>query len=803
MNLRLISVSVLAAVTTLATAQTETHNFSVKDDIAMSHFNDPSDAQEDFDSNHIKYSPDGRRVAVVTTRGLLDSDQHESTVSVFDLEEVESFLHDSSRHAPVRRIVAVITARTNAGQLAISATSLIRDLRWSSNSKQLYFRALNSLGAMQLDEVSADGTDLHRLTPSDYSVDRFDVMNGVVAYTAFRLGQPPLPQGEPINRDALAVTGYKLANILFPGQIPAYGPQNLILAVVRPGDDNNKVHQVPGYAVSDVPLVLSVYPFQLSPDGQQVIAVVPVLKVPENWRNYDPPSSYAQFRLDPNDPTLTKPDSGISPHQYVLINLMTGKIVPLVGGPNARTFGYALDLSRAAWSTDQSRILVTNVYLPLTAKGEDLSPSTEPCRIASVDLPSMQIRCFFYQHAGPLPDPDHIDAVQFGKDADQVLVFMKSSTTKAYVKKFHLQGETWVAEASTPIGNNSLVMDATRSLDVNPSSNLSIFIKQTLNDPPTLWASDRGTGSRQIWNPNPQLQQVRLGEASVYHWKDSSGQDWIGGLVKPVGYEPGKRYPAVIQMYVFHEDEFLTDGTDPTAFAARELASAGFVVLEVRKKPTVYSEVDPQTALEGYRSAIQSLSDAGLIDSQKVGVVGFSFTCWYAINALIKAPKLFAAATIADGLDWSYMQYILFAPSQGLNRVTMERIQGGSPFGATQDRWFRNSPEFHLDQVDAPVRIEAINPASVLQEWALYSSLYMQHKPVDMVYFPEGTHVHERPLERFESQQGNVDWMRFWLQGFEDPDPGKRAQYQRWEHLRELQKSENKADSQPTATSPN
>ena len=114
----------------------------------------------------------------------------------------------------------------------------------------------------------------------------------------------------------------------------------------------------------------------------------------------------------------------------------------------------------------------------------------------------------------------------------------------------------------------------------------------------------------------------------------------------------------------------------------------------------------------------------------------------------------------------------------------MDRIRGGSPFGSTQAHWFADAPGFHLDQVEAPVRIEAINPESVLQEWELYSSLYLQHKPVDLIYFPEGTHVHERPMERFESQQGNIDWLRFWLQDYEDPDPAKRAQYVRWEKMK-------------------
>ena len=48
----------------------------------------------------------------------------------------------------------------------------------------------------------------------------------------------------------------------------------------------------------------------------------------------------------------------------------------------------------------------------------------------------------------------------------------------------------------------------------------------------------------------------------------------------------------------------------------------------------------------------------------------------------------------------------------------------------------------------------------------------------------QGT-LSSKPLERLESQQGNVDWLRFWLQDYENSDPAKRAQYTRWRLLRE------------------
>jgi prolyl oligopeptidase family protein len=250
---------------------------------------------------------------------------------------------------------------------------------------------------------------------------------------------------------------------------------------------------------------------------------------------------------------------------------------------------------------------------------------------------------------------------------------------------------------------------------------------------------------------------------------------------------------------MLYKDQFMTDGTDPSAFAARELASAGIMVLEVEKYPNTLSYVDPEMALNGYRSAIEHLSEAGLIGPSKVGVVGFSASCWLVESALVNAPHLFAAATIADGIGNSYMEYHFAGLSL---REQMEKTNGASPFGEGLKTWVKEAVGFHLDQVETPVKIEAITPLSILGEWELYSSLQIQKKPVDLIYFPNGTHIHQKPLERLESQQGNVDWMRFWLQGYEDPDPAKRSQYRRWEKLREMRIAEEKAVGPPAAGLP-
>jgi len=70
----------------------------------------------------------------------------------------------------------------------------------------------------------------------------------------------------------------------------------------------------------------------------------------------------------------------------------------------------------------------------------------------------------------------------------------------------------------------------------------------------------------------------------------------------------------------------------------------------------------------------------GLIDPARVGIIGFSRTCYYVEEALIRDPTRFAAATIADGVDESYIQY-LTGVGWSVQVPEQEAIYGAKPFG--------------------------------------------------------------------------------------------------------------------------
>src|SRR3546814_1422087 len=61
----------------------------------------------------------------------------------------------------------------------------------------------------------------------------------------------------------------------------------------------------------------------------------------------------------------------------------------------------------------------------------------------------------------------------------------------------------------------------------------------------------------------------------------------------------------------------------------------------------------------------------------------------------------------------------------------------------------------------------------------------------DLYVFPNETHQKFQPKHKLAAYERNLDWFRFWLQGYEDPDPMKAEQYRIWnrseEHTSELQ----------------
>jgi hypothetical protein len=733
---------------------------------------------------------------VVTSRGVLDRNEVESTIWLLETRAVTRFIEAGDSKPDKQAIPRAIATVSAVPDLSTFDTyaPVISDLRWSGDGRKLYFLGMDSRKERRLYGIDIRSGTVRPLTPTGWGVRQYSISGPVLAYTAERTrdsqADVPWTASDAINKDAGAVTGLGLEAILYPAGGPGTGSGRYVpdLWVGAPGGFRHIAD--PGERALDAEHYFNA--LSLSPDGRKVIRLLPITSVDGSWSRYDPKPGFESWRIDPKVTYLTSPNYSWRLREYELVDTSTGVRQPLVQAPHGSSLAEE-DATVAVWSRDGRRVLLGNVAMPLNGRDAEENKRREHiCALAAVDLPSLEARCVvFTRDASAVISPDNphplrLQQATFGESNDDVIANFAWHGQWGQTERYHLDGKGWSLAQTIP-GDpiTGIPMDDPTGRLTARASRVRLAIKQDLNIPPTLWASV-SQKSKLIWDPNPQLKTLGMGKASLYHWKDRNSYEWEGILVLPADYEAGKRYPLVIQTHGYRPSEFVTDGLYPTAMAARALSSAGIVVLQTGNKPDHFvSPEEAQDAIDEWESAISQLDQEGVIDKHQVGIIGFSRTCWYVEQALIEHPQMFAAATIADGLDTSYMTYRLFAEGRPSMAKEYEKIIGTKPVGSGLSTWIRSAPGFHLDQVETPLRIEAIGSVSVLTEWEIYSSLRDQHKAVDMVYIPAGQHILQKPLDRMASQQGNVDWFRFWLESEEDSDPAKASQYKRWKAMRD------------------
>jgi len=128
---------------------------------------------------------------------------------------------------------------------------------------------------------------------------------------------------------------------------------------------------------------------------------------------------------------------------------------------------------------------------------------------------------------------------------------------------------------------------------------------------------------------------------------------------------------------------------------------------------------------------------------------------------------------------------------------------GAAPFGEGLQQWVKRSPGFNLDRINTPLLVVGEGPVSLLLMWAPYAGLRYLQKPVELIMLNTHEHLLTNPAVPMASQGGSVDWFRFWLKDYEDPDPKKEEQYERWRRLKKMQAENDKNAEQRRRIKPN
>jgi dipeptidyl aminopeptidase/acylaminoacyl peptidase len=682
-------------------------------------------------SDFATFSPDGKRFIIVVKRGVLEKNANLYSMLLFPTNR-------AFEAPPPKVVVSFESSSEREG---------IKNISWLRDNDTVLFLGERPGETTQVYSVRCSSGRVEQLTHEAHNV---------VAYSASRDGKRlafateyPVRKLNDSNalRDGLVVSDESLASLIT-------GYQQICceeLFVTQVGSTQRKPLHVQGRLLED-PVELF-----LSPDGRYVVLRTYVPKIadfPRGWNQYtDPPLRELLKQKETPDRDATFAE------RYELIDTGTDACRLLLNAPVS-----ALTQSELTWSPDSRSVIVTGVYLPLdVGDPNELAARRSHMFSVEVRISDSEITKIAGQDLKFIAWDGANQVLKFRTSRDENL-----SGSSAQVERYRKLGSRWQMLTGADVETDSLP---------------EIVADQNLNQPPRIIAIDPRTGRRGLlWDPNPQFHEIAFGHVEEVTWSGGAGRTVNGGLYLPPDYAPGTRYPLVIQTHGFDPHGFWIDGPFTTAFAAQSLAAKGFIILQVPDSHD--AELTPEEAprmVKTYERAIDYLDAHGLIDRERVGIIGFSRTCFYVKYMLTHSTYKIAAAIVADGVDGGYFQYIAMGGSLA---DESDQLFGVSPFGAGLSVWTTTSPGFLLDRVTAAIRIQALGPASLPGEWEWYAGLARLQRPVELVYLPEGVHILEKPADRIVSQQGNVDWFCFWLKNEEDSDPRKSEQYFRWQRLR-------------------
>lgn len=742
---------VLLAVAAVS-ARADKRPFAVEDGIEMTTIVEPLVSRQLFAGPDVSFSRNGKRFFIVTSQGNIAGNYNEYKLLVFSTSEVIAYLEGKRASAEP---VTAATFRSTSNRPGIWRT------RWQDEDT-LAFLAENEGEVSQLYTVEADGTQLRRLTNHPTPLMDFDVNeSGNVVYAAI---VPADWSKEDANGVVLGVE--MLWDVMQRGRGESFYRRLKFFAQ----DAQGRVTPV------------EMEPFEvrgggafgmwLAPDGRHAVSLVHVKNSPERWwKEYEPVagndyfaaagarSQYRSFTSEHREVFL----------QYVLIDMASGEMRPVIDAPAALYFG---GMKVAAHWADAGHIILDNTFLPL----EGVSGAELERRRASPAAVVVDIRDGSFQRITDLPTMRSGDATSgllFESKllAKDLLTLDFRTRSGARSQAYRRTAKGWVETKAPSTVQRPIKLD----------------FPQDINTPPNLRATLVATGQTKLLTDlNPQFKEIDMTPAEVVEWRTRDGKTYRGGLVLPRDVRADRRYPLVIQTHGFEPGAFLVTGPggSPSGFAARALAANGIVVLQTPDVSTGVSRAELEDQIQLYRSAVDMLVERGLVDPERIGIHGWSRTGLYAQHAATFSDLKPRAVTVADP---SYLSQLYHALSFGAGYPGMmeqERLIGAPLWGEENAKiWAERDSILNLHRFSGALRIEVYG-RTLGGWWDVYALLRRHGRPAEYVYYPTGQHVLAKPREQLNSQGGNVDWYRFWLKGEEDPDPRKAEQYQRWRAMR-------------------
>jgi len=253
-------------------------------------------------------------------------------------------------------------------------------------------------------------------------------------------------------------------------------------------------------------------------------------------------------------------------------------------------------------------------------------------------------------------------------------------------------------------------------------------------------------GTRILVDLNPQIKSWELGDQQVIRWMNRRGDDMEGVLIKPVGYEPGRRYPLIVDAYPSQQNSFKGASGGNQAWAARGYA----VFWPNARAPHVwmnpftdqaYSRAGKgpggwEVTVDDVLSGIDELIARGIVDADRMCLYGFS-NGGGIVNYLVTRTTRFKCAVSVGGAVSDWLRPVLLETNS-----SFEDYEGADDPWTTPAPYVQLSAIFHLESVETPMLLADGDEDGdfLLNTIEMYNGLRHLGKNVTLLRYPGQAH---------------------------------------------------------------
>ena len=235
------------------------------------------------------------------------------------------------------------------------------------------------------------------------------------------------------------------------------------------------------------------------------------------------------------------------------------------------------------------------------------------------------------------------------------------------------------------------------------------------------------------------------------------GKPFTTCLKLPADWAPGKRYPAIVWVYPSEDGKCRPDarsGEYPPEVNADLLVTHGYIHMKVPTTPDVMGPTSVGKRSPAVLAAIDRAAQAGYVDADRVGLLGFSQGNLSALGVLTETQR-FRAAVIGNGISdmaglygqipfFDRMSFLDWNAQIGIGFLRWEHPRNGwlgSKPWEDPTAYVASSPYFLADRIDTPLLMmhTDLDIFDISQSEEMFSALSRQRKEVEYVtYWGEG-----------------------------------------------------------------